>query len=70
MSKLPFKEVIIVGAGFSGLAIACQLKRKLHFDQYAIYDRAEGIGGAWFANQCKSSRLSKVGSLELTVVKW
>ena len=30
--------VIIIGAGLSGLAAGCQLKEKLHFDQFRIFD--------------------------------
>ncbi len=37
--------VLIVGAGASGLAMGCQLQRKLGFDQFRIYDRQSGLGG-------------------------
>ncbi|PYI05174.1 FAD/NAD(P)-binding domain-containing protein [Aspergillus sclerotiicarbonarius CBS 121057] len=50
-SKIAFNEVIIIGAGFSGLAMACQLKRKLGCDDFSVFDRASGYGGAWHANQ-------------------
>ncbi|KAL5362899.1 hypothetical protein BJX96DRAFT_167031 [Aspergillus floccosus] len=46
----PFKRVIIVGAGFSGLAMACQLKQKLGSHDFVIYDRGAGFGGTWFFN--------------------
>lgn len=47
-----FPKVIIVGAGFSGLAMACQLKRELKCDDFVIYDRDAGFGGTWLANKC------------------
>lgn len=53
MFKRPFQKVIVVGAGFSGLAFGCQLKTKLRFDDFIIYDRQDEVGGAWFANQCR-----------------
>lgn len=47
-----FNEVLIIGAGFSGLTMACQLQRKLkHFD-YVLYDRGSDMGGTWWANKC------------------
>ncbi|CAI7655810.1 unnamed protein product [Penicillium bialowiezense] len=46
----PSSSVIIIGGGFSGLAMACQLQRKFNLDDYVIYDRNAGIGGAWWAN--------------------
>ncbi|KAJ5128926.1 hypothetical protein N7448_002634 [Penicillium atrosanguineum] len=47
----PFSKVIVIGAGFSGLAMACQLQRKLNCDDYTIYDRSAAPGGAWWANK-------------------
>ncbi|KAJ5760001.1 hypothetical protein N7520_007157 [Penicillium odoratum] len=49
--KRPFTKVVIIGAGFSGLAMACQLQAKLHCNDYVIYDRAAAPGGAWWANK-------------------
>jgi cation diffusion facilitator CzcD-associated flavoprotein CzcO len=51
-TPLPFKKVIIIGAGFSGLAMACQIKRKLNCDIFVMYNRASGFGGTWQANAC------------------
>lgn len=45
-------KVIIIGAGFSGLAMAYQLKRELKCDDFVIYDREAGFGGTWLANKC------------------
>ncbi|KAJ5199797.1 FAD/NAD(P)-binding domain-containing protein [Penicillium cf. griseofulvum] len=49
LSKPP-SSVIIIGGGFSGLAMACQLQRTFDLDDYIIYDRNNGIGGTWWAN--------------------
>ena len=40
-----FYPVVIVGAGASGIAMGCQLREKLGFDQFRIFDRQAGIGG-------------------------
>jgi cation diffusion facilitator CzcD-associated flavoprotein CzcO len=48
----PFSTVIIIGAGFSGLNMSCQLERVFSFHDYCIYDRLNGIGGTWLANTC------------------
>jgi len=42
--------IVIAGAGESGIAMACQLKKKLGFDQFKIFDRQGGIGGTWYIN--------------------
>lgn len=47
-----FSKVLIIGAGFSGLATACQLKREHNCDDYVIYDRSPAPGGTWWANKC------------------
>ncbi len=54
--KLPTRrsDVAIIGAGFSGINIACQLQRKLGVTDYVIYDRASDFGGTWFANTCET----------------
>ncbi|CAE7010800.1 hypothetical protein CFE70_001958 [Pyrenophora teres f. teres 0-1] len=46
-----YYPVIIVGAGASGIAMACQLKQQLGFDQFRIFDRQAGIGGTWWINR-------------------
>jgi cation diffusion facilitator CzcD-associated flavoprotein CzcO len=46
-----YYPVVIVGAGASGIAMACQLKRQLGFDQFRIFDRQAGIGGTWWINR-------------------
>ncbi|KAH8646864.1 hypothetical protein BX600DRAFT_420747 [Xylariales sp. PMI_506] len=46
-----YSDVVIIGAGFSGINVACQLQRKLGVTDFIIYERASDFGGAWFANQ-------------------
>lgn len=45
-----YYPVVIVGAGESGIAMGCQLKEKLGFDQFRIFDRQAGIGGTWWVS--------------------
>ncbi|RDI42153.1 flavin-containing monooxygenase [Nocardia mexicana] len=42
-------EVIIVGAGFSGIGVAIKL-RENGFDDFLIVDEADGVGGTWHWN--------------------
>ncbi|MBA3809051.1 MAG: NAD(P)/FAD-dependent oxidoreductase [Solirubrobacterales bacterium] len=42
-------KVIIVGAGFSGLGLAIQLKQRGSQD-FLVLERAEDVGGTWTAN--------------------
>ncbi len=46
-----FYPVVIIGAGESGVALACQLKEKLGFDQFRIFEKQAGIGGTWWINR-------------------
>ncbi|KAJ6118897.1 hypothetical protein N7471_013517 [Penicillium samsonianum] len=50
--KRLYSDVVIVGAGLSGIDMACQLQRQLCVSDYVIYDRARELGGAWAANKC------------------
>ncbi|CEL10333.1 hypothetical protein ASPCAL13454 [Aspergillus calidoustus] len=43
-------EIIVIGAGPSGIALAHTLKHKLGFTDFTIYDRDEGPGGTWRQN--------------------
>jgi cation diffusion facilitator CzcD-associated flavoprotein CzcO len=47
MAALP--NVLIIGAGFGGLAAAIELKRN-GIDSFTILERAEHVGGVWQAN--------------------
>ncbi|KAF7930611.1 uncharacterized protein EAE98_005011 [Botrytis deweyae] len=46
-----YYPIVIIGAGPSGIAMGCQLKSKLRFDQFKIFDRQEGLGGTWWTNR-------------------
>ncbi|KAF2200337.1 monooxygenase [Delitschia confertaspora ATCC 74209] len=46
-----YYPVLIVGAGASGIAMACRLKEELGFDQFRIFDRQSGVGGTWWINR-------------------
>jgi len=43
-------DVVIVGAGFGGIGAAIQLKR-LGYDNVAILDREDDLGGTWHVNR-------------------
>ena len=43
-------DVVIVGAGFGGIAAAIQLNR-LGYDNIAILDREDDLGGTWHVNR-------------------
>lgn len=45
----PDYEVAIIGAGFSGLGMAIQLKRHGH-DSFVVLEKADTIGGTWRDN--------------------
>lgn len=46
-----YYPILIVGAGASGIAMACRLKSELKFDQFRIFERQAGIGGTWWINR-------------------
>ncbi|KAL2834565.1 hypothetical protein BJY01DRAFT_239142 [Aspergillus pseudoustus] len=43
-------EIIVIGAGPSGIALAHTLKHRLGFNDFTIYDRDDGPGGTWRQN--------------------
>jgi len=43
-------SICIIGAGFGGLTIAIQLKRKLGLETFTIFEKSGDIGGAWLVN--------------------
>jgi hypothetical protein len=51
-SPLVFYPVVIVGAGPSGIAMGCRLKKKLGCDQFRIFERQGGVGGKTFFPCC------------------
>jgi hypothetical protein len=46
-----YYPVIIIGAGESGICMGYKLKQVLGIDQFRIYDRQSGVGGAWWINR-------------------
>ncbi|MER5837492.1 NAD(P)-binding protein [Streptomyces sp. NPDC002130] len=40
-------DVLIIGAGLSGIGAACHLIREQTGSTYAILERRENIGGTW-----------------------
>lgn len=44
-----FSNLLIIGAGVSGIAAAVYYKRKFG-DDYVIYDRQQELGGTWWVN--------------------
>ena len=49
MTVTPDHEVIIVGAGFSGIGAAIKLD-EAGFGDYAVLEDGDGVGGAWHWN--------------------
>jgi monooxygenase len=46
-SKFDHVDVLIVGAGISGIGVACHLAKKQPGRTFAIVDRRDAIGGTW-----------------------
>src|SRR4051812_23361026 len=40
-------DVVIVGAGISGIGLACHMRRRCPDKTFAILERREAIGGTW-----------------------
>jgi hypothetical protein len=49
MTTLPHTPLIILGAGFSGIATAIQAERLVSQTCYEIYERSSSLGGTWSA---------------------
>jgi cation diffusion facilitator CzcD-associated flavoprotein CzcO len=49
MTTAPDHEVVIVGAGFSGIGAAIKLDQA-GFSDYAVIESGDGVGGAWHWN--------------------
>ncbi|RAR10294.1 monooxygenase [Stemphylium lycopersici] len=43
-------DVIIIGAGPSGISMAYTLRHKLGFRDFTIYEKLDGVGGTWRTN--------------------
>ena len=46
-----FSEIVCIGAGFSGICLAIQLKKKYGFTDIQLYDRNATHSGTWEANR-------------------
>ena len=42
-----FTDIIIIGAGLSGIGAACHLERKTPEKSYQIFESRKEIGGTW-----------------------
>ena len=40
-------DVLIIGAGVSGIGMACHLKRECPGKSFAILERRQSLGGTW-----------------------
>jgi len=50
-SKMSFDtEVLIIGAGMSGLGLAVQIIRKYGIRNFELIEKGEDVGGTWLAN--------------------
>ena len=49
MSNGKFLDVLIIGAGFSGVCAGIKLK-EAGIDNFVLCDKAEGVGGTWWNN--------------------
>ncbi|MEI7559564.1 MAG: NAD(P)/FAD-dependent oxidoreductase [Actinomycetes bacterium] len=47
MQVSPDLDVLIIGAGITGIGVACQLERNLPDKSYAILESRERLGGTW-----------------------
>ncbi|EPQ29149.1 uncharacterized protein PFL1_03436 [Pseudozyma flocculosa PF-1] len=45
-----YHDVVIVGAGVSGICMACQLRRKYNITDVKILDKLDGMAGTWKVN--------------------
>ncbi|KAJ9479928.1 L-ornithine N(5)-monooxygenase [Pseudozyma hubeiensis] len=44
-------EAVVIGAGPSGIAAACELKRRIGLTNIKIFERGAKFGGTWFHNR-------------------
>lgn len=43
-------EVLIIGAGMSGLGLAVQIVRQFNIHNFELIEKSDDVGGTWFAN--------------------
>lgn len=46
-----YYPIVVIGAGESGIAMGCQLRSQLGFDQFRIFERKSDIGGTWYTSR-------------------
>ena len=44
-------KVIIIGAGFSGIAAAIRLLQRVPNVDIVVYEKHDGVGGTWWSNR-------------------
>ena len=44
------QQVIVIGAGVSGIAMGVQLKTQLHVENFQIFEKMDEVGGTWALN--------------------
>lgn len=49
-------DVLIIGAGISGLGAACHLRQQLAGSSLAIFEAMEGFGGTWWTHRYPGAR--------------
>jgi cation diffusion facilitator CzcD-associated flavoprotein CzcO len=49
-AELPDHEVLVIGAGFSGIGMAIGLRR-IGLDDFIVVDERDDVGGTWHANR-------------------
>jgi cation diffusion facilitator CzcD-associated flavoprotein CzcO len=43
-------DILIIGAGLSGVGFAIRLQQKYPLVTYEVYEKAEELGGTWWFN--------------------
>ncbi|KAI1613810.1 monooxygenase [Exophiala viscosa] len=43
-------EIIVIGTGPAGIALAHTLKHKLGYNNFTVYEKLDGVGGTWRTN--------------------
>lgn len=47
--EVPTHEILVIGAGFSGIGVGIKLLKE-GFSDFLIVDEAQGVGGTWYWN--------------------
>lgn len=50
MPEFEGPSIAIIGAGFSGIAAAVELRRRLPAARITIFEREDAVGGTWYVN--------------------